>query len=387
MPLLISKPATLKIKMKKLSKFFFRIKSTFVFLAIYSVAPISYANEEEPSIERPQVSSFIALDRGNFASVEDIQISLTLTGNSNLISFARIYVAPATTHVGLDGLVANDNFFEFTELNNNSSRQLSRDLLDIQGHEVIEHVSYKLYLLLKYNDGSQSLINSEAITLSDEIVVTTLVTVPKILATEDIVLDRQGNLYINGGKTDKTSLYKVTADGSSSFATDEILSGGGGVAVARNGAIYNAFYSDSKIYRINSGVTEVFLSDERLEHPIGLSYDDERDVLYVGGFKSGKIFQISLDTKEVTELAGAPGNIGHLAYANDRFYVTDWRGNKVHVLNRKGQLLHTIGSGVSGFKDGNVKEASFDKPNGIAINPDQEILYITDKNGIRRVFL
>jgi thiol-disulfide isomerase/thioredoxin len=74
----------------------------------------------------------------------------------------------------------------------------------------------------------------------------------------------------------------------------------------------------------------------------------------------------------------------------DRLFVADSNHNRVVVTRLDGTLLYTIGSGARGRRDGAFEEASFDNPQGLALDPsDNSTLYVADTRNhlLRRVDL
>ena len=74
----------------------------------------------------------------------------------------------------------------------------------------------------------------------------------------------------------------------------------------------------------------------------------------------------------------------------DRLFVADSNHNRVVVTRLDGTLLYTIGSGARGRRDGAFQDASFDNPQGLALDPsDNSTLYVADTRNhmLRRVDL
>jgi DNA-binding beta-propeller fold protein YncE len=74
----------------------------------------------------------------------------------------------------------------------------------------------------------------------------------------------------------------------------------------------------------------------------------------------------------------------------DRLFVADSNHNRVVVTRLDGTLLYTIGSGVRGRRDGPFDAATFDGPQGLALDPsDNSTLYVADTRNhlLRRVDL
>ena len=74
----------------------------------------------------------------------------------------------------------------------------------------------------------------------------------------------------------------------------------------------------------------------------------------------------------------------------DRLFVADSNHNRVVVTKLDGTLLYTVGSGARGRRDGGFQDASFDGPQGLALDPsDNSTLYVADTRNhlLRRVDL
>ncbi|MBV9923849.1 MAG: redoxin domain-containing protein [Acidobacteria bacterium] len=71
----------------------------------------------------------------------------------------------------------------------------------------------------------------------------------------------------------------------------------------------------------------------------------------------------------------------------DRLFVSDSNHNRVVVTKLDGTLLYTVGSGARGRRDGTFDTATFDGPQGLAL--DGETLYVADTRNhlLRRVDL
>ena len=73
-----------------------------------------------------------------------------------------------------------------------------------------------------------------------------------------------------------------------------------------------------------------------------------------------------------------------------RLFVADSNHHRILVISlTEGTVQKVIGSGVAGFTDGAFEKAQFRNPQGMAYDPDAEVLYIadTDNHAIRRADL
>ncbi|MGI9166348.1 MAG: thioredoxin-like domain-containing protein [Pyrinomonadaceae bacterium] len=97
--------------------------------------------------------------------------------------------------------------------------------------------------------------------------------------------------------------------------------------------------------------------------------------------------KLALERAKVGDLPLAfPGKI--LADArSDRLFVADSNHNRIVVTKLDGTLLETIGSGERGATDGTFDQASFYRPQGIALDGDNLYVADTENHLIRRVDL
>lgn len=63
----------------------------------------------------------------------------------------------------------------------------------------------------------------------------------------------------------------------------------------------------------------------------------------------------------------------------DLLFVSDSGNNRILAVDtRSGRVEYTIGSGRCGFRDGSYDEAEFDWPQGLAVDPKTNTLYVAD---------
>ena len=65
--------------------------------------------------------------------------------------------------------------------------------------------------------------------------------------------------------------------------------------------------------------------------------------------------------------------------ASDRLFIADTGRHRVLVATLAGELIDVIGTGVEGLADGGFGEATFRRPQGMALSPDGDTLYIADR--------
>jgi sugar lactone lactonase YvrE len=234
-------------------------------------------------------------------------------------------------------------------------------------------------------------------------------------------VDSAGNIYSTNFHT---SIWKVTPGGEVSLVNNEFTNASGNYALA-GGDLLQADYVDNVIYRIapdgtrtkfaeggldgpvgimqnhdgdfivanyrgqflarvsaDGGAAEVVLRDERLTGPNGVAIDPEGN-MYIADLNSGIVFKWAPGSK-LLELAELPGKgNAHNAIANGALYV-----NKIwdHVIYRveldTGAYGIVSGNGRAGYEDGPTGVATIEEPNGIAVAPDGETVYVNTHRGL-----
>lgn len=73
----------------------------------------------------------------------------------------------------------------------------------------------------------------------------------------------------------------------------------------------------------------------------------------------------------------------------NRLFIADSGHHRIVVTTLAGKIIHLIGTGKSGLSDGSFREAQFFSPQGIALDADNQILYIadTENHALRRICL
>ncbi|MDQ3820306.1 MAG: redoxin domain-containing protein [Acidobacteriota bacterium] len=96
---------------------------------------------------------------------------------------------------------------------------------------------------------------------------------------------------------------------------------------------------------------------------------------------------LALERAKVGDLALAfPGKV--LAdERNDRLFISDSNHNRIVVTKLDGTLIETIGTGAHGAEDGDYNRATFNRPQGLALDGDSLYVADTENHLIRRVDL
>lgn len=126
----------------------------------------------------------------------------------------------------------------------------------------------------------------------------------------------------------------------------------------------------------------------------GLALDAERGMLYIADTGNNQIRKLDLSTNTVSTVAGtgaAGDSDGVLASASfnlpygiavsadgTKLYVADTGNNAIRLINLNAGTVSTLAGGTFGANDGIGAAASFNAPVGVALDPSQTTLYISD---------
>lgn len=204
----------------------------------------------------------------------------------------------------------------------------------------------------------------------------------------DMDFDNEGNLYVT--TFNNAGVYRITASGIvSRYAT--VTTGPSGIVLnrqARNVFVSHfgsAPFSGNSVYKIDSsGTVSVFVQNAQLRSPVSLAIDNNAN-LYTPNIGDAKLFKITPDGDmsllSTLPVSSAQFNIGHIAFANNKLYLTGNTGrNYLYKVELDGSYEIIAGTGVAGNQDGEGLNAQFNGPNGIAASLTGDTLFISDLN-------
>ncbi len=240
---------------------------------------------------------------------------------------------------------------------------------------------------------------------------------------ESVAVDSAGNVYVadygnneirkitpaGAVKTFAGSSTKGDADGTGSAAS---FDGPEGVAVDSAGNAYVADYGNNEIRKITpAGVVRTFAglgaqgdadgtgSAASFDGPEGVAVDPAGNV-YVADYGNNEIRKIT-PAGVVTTFAGSgaqgdadgtgsaasfDGPEGVAVDSAGNVYVADYGNNKIRKITPAGVVTTFAGSGAQGDADGTGSAASFDGPEGVAVDSAGNV-YVGDEfnNEIRKI--
>ncbi len=188
-------------------------------------------------------------------------------------------------------------------------------------------------------------------------------------------LDSRGDLYQANfyGNT----ITRITRTGEISTFAAEGLSGPVGIAVDAQDNLFVCNCTGNTLVRISSaGRVERFAESEHFACPNGITLDDRQN-LYVTNFNSHEVVKVTAQG-EVSRFTTIPGGAGnaHIVFSKGFFYVTKIIANRVVKVSAAGEVFPLAGTGQPGSQDGPALESSWFRPNGIAVSPQGDHLYV-----------
>ena len=215
------------------------------------------------------------------------------------------------------------------------------------------------------------------------------IAVDSVLAPTGNAVDRNGNIFVvnnirftaeNDGTTE-ADVIKVLPDGTRTVLAT--LPGfPSGLTLDNRGNAYVSNFSFPGVHKVTpEGEATVFAEDVRLGGSVGIDFDNKGN-LYVGNFVSGEILKIKRDGA-VELLATLPiivddFVIGYLTHFAGSLFVTAIGENVIYRVSLSGDISVFTGNGQAGTIDGPLEEASFNSPNGIAVDPIRRVIYISE---------
>jgi sugar lactone lactonase YvrE len=231
--------------------------------------------------------------------------------------------------------------------------------------------------------------------------------VPRIEGSGDVSIGPDGNVYladfgVSLPRAGGQRIYRIAPDGGSIDTLNAEFGGASGNEFGADGLLYQSDIARGEAWRVAMDGRRMKLADS-LRGPVGITRGpNERTYvteclanaegpplacpnglthapdgnLYAVNFRDGALVQIVPATGVTSVVAMVPGGgAGHLAWANDRFYVASFRGHRIYSVTMAGRICHIAGSGEPGNADGALLSATFFRPNGLAVSADGNTLY------------
>jgi len=193
-------------------------------------------------------------------------------------------------------------------------------------------------------------------------------------------VDPVGNYYAANYNTG--AITKLTPDSSIYIFADDVPGVTGITYRPQNNSLIIANYAHNNVYEASlaDSVMTVYFSGGGLNGPDGVAFDSE-DNLYVANFGDNKIHKIT-PAKEISLFAQIEGlRSGYIAIHENTMYVSGLSVNKIFMIDLITRQISVLaGTGAAGYVDGPADSAQFNHPNGIAVDPSGERVYVADAN-------
>lgn len=172
-------------------------------------------------------------------------------------------------------------------------------------------------------------------------------------------------------------ISRIDRHGDHEVWVDEGLNGPVGITVHPEGDVFVVNCTANTISRIEGERAVLHAESDLFRCPNGITTGPD-GALYVVNFGDGAMLRVDLEGR--TELfATIPGGgNGHVALARGLFYVTAFQTNRIFTVTADGEVNHVAGTGAFSEVDGAPMEASFVFPNGIAVDPKGDRLFVND---------
>lgn len=190
---------------------------------------------------------------------------------------------------------------------------------------------------------------------------------------------------------DNNTVFTIDIDTGQLSVIASGLDGPAGIAIDENDTIYISnfgappTYSGHQIHKITPDGTVSVLADSPLLFRFqALVFNGDGELIVSS---QNELYKVDTETGEL-ELWVDLGSFGfgHMIYRSldSNIYGTATGESKIYKVDSLGVVSVYAGS-VPGYQDGILSEALFNTPLGLAISPDENILYVGDSNHLRKI--
>lgn len=197
-------------------------------------------------------------------------------------------------------------------------------------------------------------------------------------------IDAEGNYYVNNGNNNVSGDFLKIAPNGTQTVIATLDGFPSDILVGTDGNFYMANWTQPVVHKVTpDGTVTEFASDSRLQGGVGIVYDDNGNIL-VGNFSTGEILSID-QSGNISSIATIPtvvANfvIGYITFFEEHIYATGYGSNKIYKVSLDGNVNEFAGTGSRTSVDGELANATFITPNGITVDKNRRLLYIS-QNG------
>jgi len=192
-----------------------------------------------------------------------------------------------------------------------------------------------------------------------------------------LAFDDNDNLYVVGWG--EGTIWKVDSSGNKVALTDELTNPSGLIKMLNEDTLLYSSPITNSINKLTlEGVVVPYITDNQLNDPVGLDYNDE-DELIIANFSDNRIFKVEADESLslIANISTTPGGIGYIECIGDYIYATMFSSNKIYRTDYDGNYVLVAGSTL-GSVDGEASVARFSNPNGILSTTSGDSIFVSD---------
>ena len=195
-------------------------------------------------------------------------------------------------------------------------------------------------------------------------------------------VDGAGNLYQASFRDNR--IVQIDPDGKLENYVSSGLDGPVGITTDGAGNLYVCNCSGNYIAKVTSDRrVERFADSPDFDCPNGITFDPS-GYFVVASFNTGYLVRVSPDGEAETWLEVPEGRNAHVAATERGLFVTKIESNRIYRIDRAGGIAPFAGTGELGLDGGPALEATFSRPNGIAVSQDGRLLYVNNLEGLWR---
>jgi len=189
--------------------------------------------------------------------------------------------------------------------------------------------------------------------------------------------DDAGNYYYS--EFNLGNIYRLTPAGVDSLIGTGFGGPTGTMVDSTQTKLYVSDYNNDKVLvlDLSTGQRSELASGGGLDGLDGIVYAPNGDLL-VASFENNKIHRVKADgtVSLFTELTDSPDS-GYLIHFGDGYLSAGLNSNSIWHIDAVGTVTRWLGTGTAGATDGSAEIATFEDPNGIAINPAEDTILVT----------
>jgi sugar lactone lactonase YvrE len=200
-------------------------------------------------------------------------------------------------------------------------------------------------------------------------------------APDGLAFDESGNLYVSNYNSG--IIHKITPSGNKTLFASGLINPSA-LVFDTAGNLYVSNYGSTTVSKITpAGTVSTYASG--FSGPLGLVFDPAGN-LYVSNYNTGKIHRVAPDgstTLFATVPNGSTSKIQYLVRGQSGYlYLPSYGHHKIYRISTTGEVAVYAGTGIPGYKDGQIDSAQFNGPNSIALTNLGD-LYISEYNANR----